>query len=339
VTSRREFLSRVTAVVGGGALSQVIACDPREYARKHGATLRLSIAAGNTGGVFYPYGGAIAAVITRHVPRVAATAEVTGGTVDNLQFIRQGTADLGFCTADMLDEAYRGTGVFEKVGKVPVRALANLYYSYLHVATLEETGIRSLSELRGKVASVGSPGSSTEVIAIRVMRAAGLDIDRDVRRQNLGISGAADALRDRKVDVLFWIGGLPTAAILELASTGGRRLVLLSTASVADAMGSTYTGGNGGPLYVPRTIPAGAYRGIDTAVETVGLSNILVADAAMSDDLAYEITRSLFDNHAELLAVHAEARQLTVESAVEGTPIDYHDGAIRYYRERGVWKI
>jgi TRAP transporter TAXI family solute receptor len=295
------------------------------------------VAAGNTGGVFYPYGGAIAAVITRHVPNVTATAEVTGGTADNMQFIRQGAADLGFATADMLDEAFRGIGFFEKIGRIPVRAIANLYYSYLHVATLAETGIRSLAELRGKVVSVGSPTSSTEVLALRVMRAAGLDVDRDVRRQNLTISGAADALRDNKVDALFWIGGIPTSAILDLANTPGRQLVLLSTADVVSGLADTYRDANDNALYVERTIAAGAYRGIDSALNVVGLANILVADAGMNDDLAYEITRSLFQHHDELVAVHPEARQLTPESAVAGAPIIYHDGAIRYYRERGVW--
>jgi TRAP transporter TAXI family solute receptor len=319
------------------ALAPLAGCDPREFARRHGATLRLSIAAGNTGGVFYPYAGAIAAVITRHVPNVAATAEVTGGTVDNLQFLRQGTADLAFATADMLDEGFRGSGPFEKSGRAPVRVLATLYYSYLQVATLSETGIQTLADLRGKVVVVGSPGSSTEVMALRVMQAAGLDTDRDIRKQNLSISGAADALRDRKADALFWIGGLPTAAILDLASTAGRQLVLVSTQEALATLAARYLDANGTPLYLPRTIPAGAYRGIEEPVSTVGLSNLLVADAGMSDDLAYDVTRALFDYHGELTAVHSEARQLTIESAVAGSPITYHDGAIRYYQERGVW--
>jgi hypothetical protein len=336
--TRREFLQRSAAILAAASLAPLSACDPREFARAHGATLRISIAAGNTGGVFYPYAGAIAAVITRHVPNVAATAEVTGGTVDNMQFIRQGTADLAFATADMLDEAFRGIGPFEKVGRIPVRVLATLYYSYLHVATLSETGVRSLSDLRGKVVSVGSPGSSTEVIALRVMQAAGLDAQRDVRLQNLTIQGAADALRDRKVDALFWIGGIPTAAILDLASTAGRQLVLIPTSDIAGNLSTSFTDANGSSLYIERTIPERAYRGIDSSVAAVGLSNLLVADAGMNDDLAYEITRSLFDHHDELTAVHAEARQLTPESAVSGSPIIFHDGAVRYYRERGVWK-
>ena len=332
--SRRQFLQRASTALTAALVAPAAACDPREYARAHGATLRLSIAAGNIGGVFYPYAGAIAAVITAHVPRVAATAEVTGGTIDNMQFLQHGTADLAFATADLLGEAVDGTGVFARLGRVPVRAIAVLYYSYLHVATLADTGIDSLDDLRGRVVSVGSAGSSTEVFALRLMRAAGLDPERDVRRQGLGIGPAADAVRDGKVDALFWIGGVPTAAILELASAAGRHLVLLPNAHLLGRMRDAHGDG----VYVERTIHAGAYRGINADVKVLGLSNLLVADARMSDELAYEVTRALFVHTDELAAVHSEARNLSLESAVEGSPIAFHDGARRFYTERGVWK-
>lgn len=334
MNSRRQFLQRASAAVTAALVAPTTACDPREYARAHGATLRLSIAAGNIGGVFYPYAGAIAAVITAHVPRVAATAEVTGGTIDNMQFLQHGTADLAFATADLLEEAVDGSGVFAKLGRVPVRAIAVLYYSYFHIATLAETGIASIDDLRGRVVSVGSAGSSTEIFALRLMRAAGMDTERDVRRQGLGIGPAADALRDRKVDALFWIGGVPTGAILELASAAGRRLVLLPNARLLPQMRAAHGDG----VYVERTIRAGAYKGIEADVPVLGLANLLVADARMSDELAYEVTQALFVHTDEIAAVHNEARHLRVESAVEGSPIAFHDGARRFYTERGVWK-
>jgi TRAP transporter TAXI family solute receptor len=333
VPTRRDFVRQTTTLVVGAAAAPLMACDPREFARSRGATLRLSVAAGNIGGVYYPYGGAIAAVITANVPNVAATAEVTGGTIDNLQFIRQGTADLGFTTADMLDEAYRGVGEFAKVGRVPVRALAMLYYSYLHVATLDNTGIASLADLRGKVVNTGSPGSSTEVIAMRVLRAAGVDPNRDVTRQGLGLQAAADAIRDGKIDALMFIGGVPMGAVMDLAATPRRRLVLLPSAATLPGLRQAH----GESIYVERTIPRGTYTGVDTEIGVVGLANVLVADARMHDNLAYELTRALFDHRDALVAVHAEARNLTAASSVQGSPIAYHDGAIRFYREAGVW--
>jgi hypothetical protein len=333
LATRRAFLRRVGAALGGIALAPT-ACDPREFARAHGATLQVSIATGNTGGVFYPYGGAMAAVITAHVAHVAATAEVTGGSIDNLQFIRQGTADLAFTTADVLDEAAQGTGMFATVGRVPVLALAVLYDSYLHVATLADTGVRSLADLRGRTVSTGSAGSATEVVALRVLRAAGLDPDRDVRRQGLGVGPAVDALRDGKIDALIWIGGVPTAAVLDLASTPGRRLALIPSAETLPALRMLY----GEAMYRERIIPRGAYRGVETDVAVVGLANLLVADARMSEALAYEVTRALFEHRDELVAVHPEARNLALASAVDGSPVGFHAGAVRYYTERGVWK-
>jgi TRAP transporter TAXI family solute receptor len=184
------------------------------------------------------------------------------------------------------------------------------------------------------VIGVGSPGSSTEILAFRVLRAAGLDPARDVRTQNLGVGPMAEALRDGKIDALIWIGGVPTAAILDLASTPGRSLVLVPCAEVLATMQRTH----GAAIYVPQTIAAGGYAGITTDVPVIGLANLLVADARMSDELAHEITRALFEHAPEIAAVHAEARHLRVESAVLGSPIAYHPGAVQYYTERDVWK-
>jgi TRAP transporter TAXI family solute receptor len=332
VPTRRDFLKRTATIAGSGLVAA--ACDPREYARRHGATLRISIAAGNVGGVYYPYGGAVAALITRYVPNVAATAEVTGGSIDNMQFIRQGTADLGFSTADMLSEAFTGTGEFAKTGRVPVRTLAVLYFNYVHVVTLESTGVRTLQDLRGKVVSVGSAGSATEIAALRILRAAGLDPTRDVTRQGLGVGAAGDALRDGKIDALFWSGGVPTGAILELAASPGHHMVLVPVASCVPALQREY----GASIYLAKTIGKGAYPGLTEDIGVVGMANMLGVDARMSDDLAYEITRAIFEHRDDLATVHAEAKNLSPESAVQGSGVDFHPGAIRYYAERGVWK-
>ena len=333
VTTRRDFVRQSATLIAAAATAPLTACDPREYARKHGATLRLSVAAGNIGGIYYPYGGAIAALITRYVPNVAATAEVTGGSIDNMQFIRQGTADLALSTADMFIEAFQGVGEFAKTGRIPVRTMAVLYHNYIHTVTLATSGITSLAALRGKVVSVGAAGSSTEVMSLRILRAAGLDTDRDVRTQGLGVSAAADALRDGKIDAMMWSGGLPTGAILELAATPGRKMVLLPSAQVVPALQRDF----GAMTYFEKTIPKSAYPGMEQDVGVVGMSNMLVVDARMNDDLAYEITRAIFEHRSDLLAVHTEARHLTPENAVKGSPVDYHPGAIRYYAERGVW--
>ena len=150
-----------------------------------------------------------------------ATAEVTAATVDNLKLIQQQKVDVGFALADTLDSALRGDGPFQRTGAVRARALAVLYPNYMHLATIAGTKIERLTDLRGRVVSTGSAGSGTEVIAFRMLRAAGLDPDRDIRRQALSVNAAVDAIKDGKIDAFFWSGGLPTASILDLASSIG----------------------------------------------------------------------------------------------------------------------
>ncbi len=307
--------------------------NPREYARKHGGTLRLSIATGNTGGVYYPYGGGLARVIGRSIPSVEATAEVTNASVDNLKLIQLGKADIAFALTDTLDDAARGRGPFAKA-PVRARALAVLYPNYTHVATIEGTRIERLADLRGRVVSTGSPGSGTEVIAFRLLRAAGLDPDRDIRKQSLSVNASVDALKDGKIDAFFWSGGLPTASLLDLAGTINVTAKLIPNDDALPALQSMYTPG----LYFRLVIPRGTYPGVASDIGVVGVANALVVDDTMSDDLAYELTKVLFEKQRDLAAIHPEARKLSLDRATQGSPVPFHPGAVRYYRERGAWR-
>lgn len=310
-----------------------LACDPREFARRHGARLRLSVATGPTGGVYYVYGGGVAKVISGHVPNVEATAEVTSASVDNLKLLRDGKVDLAFTLATTVADAAAGSGVFATFGRVPAAALAVLYTQYTHLVTLERTGIARLADVRGRVVALGGPGSGTEDIALRILRASGLDPARDIRAQGLGINAAVDALKDGKIDALFWSSGLPAGALLDLASTPGRAMSLVPNDEALDALQREHGAG----LYHRADIPAGAYPGLDHPVATVGTTTLLVVDRGMPEQLAYDITRALFDHRSELVAVHPEAENLTLRSAAAGAPIEYHPGAVRAYRELGAW--
>jgi hypothetical protein len=291
------------------------------------------VATGGTGGVYYPYGGGVAKVISENVSNVEVTAEVTGGSVDNLKLMRDARVDIAFTLADTLDDAYKGQGSFAQFGKVPARALAVLYTNYTHLATLEGRGIERVRDLRGRIVSTGSPGSGTETIAFRVIEAAGLDPHRDLRRQGLGVGPSVDALKDGKIDAFFWSGGLPTAAVLDLASSPGRKLKLLPNDDILPALQARY----GSSLYYQVTVPREAYSGLAQDVPVVGVSNLLVVDARMSEKLAYQITRALFQRKADLVAIHQEARNLNLESATVGSPVPFHPGAIEYYREQKAW--
>lgn len=325
---RRELLY----ALAGSALAGV-ACDPRELARRSGSTRRLSIAAGLTGGVYYAYGGGIAKVVSESLPGVEATAEATAGSVDNLKLLHQQKADLAFTLADTLDEALRGHGPFRELGAVPARALAVLYGNSTHLVTLADSGIRAPADLAGRVVSLGAPGSGTETVAVRILEAVGIDPATGVQRQALGVGDSVDALKDGKLDAFFWSAGVPTGALLDLASTPGRRMRLVPNAAALPELQRRY-----GTLYFETTIAKDAYPDMEQAVPVVGVANVLVVHESLEEELGYALTRTLFERQPELIAIHPEARNLSLAGAVAGSPAPFHPGAERFYRERGAWR-
>lgn len=298
-----------------------------------GGTRRLSIATGGTGGVFYPYGGGIARILSEKLPNADVTAEVTAASVDNLKFIKQGTSDIGFTMADIAADGLLGRDAFSDFGPVPVRALAVLYPSYTHLVTRADSGITTVADLRGKVVSTGSPGAGTTVLAERILKVAGLDPATDIRTHNLGVAQSVDALKDGKVDAFFWNGGIPTAAILDLVSSPGVTARILPLDPLLPALNRAYEGA----FYFRALIPKATY-GLPDDVPVVAVANLLVVSDSMSEALAYDITRILFEEQATLAGIHPQAKELAVERALQGASIPFHPGAIRYYRERGVWK-
>ena len=289
---------------------------------------RLSIGTGGTGGVYYPMGGGMAAILSKYVPGWEATAEVTGASVANLQLIGQGKQDIGFTMADAAWDAVSGLAKF-KDRKVEARTLMVLYPNKMHVVTTEASGIRQITDLKGKRISTGEPNSGTEVMSLRLLEAAG--VDKDVQRERLSVAEGVNAIKDRKIDALLWVGGLPTAAITDLATTPGITLKLLDPAQYADAMNRKW-----GPLYVKGTIPANTYKGQTADVGNLDVWNLLVADRKMSDEMAYTIVKTLMEKKDELVAVHREAKNITLEAQASGSPIPFHPGARKYFEERGV---
>ena len=291
-------------------------------------TTRLSIGTGGTGGVYYPMGGGMAAVLSKHVPGWEATAEVTGASVANLQLIGQGKQDFGFTMADSAWDATKGLGKF-KGREVDARTLMVLYPNKMHVVTVEGNGVNSVADLKGKRISTGEPNSGTEVMSLRLLEAAG--IVKDVERERLSVAEGVNAIKDRKIDGLIWVGGVPTAAITDLAATPGIKIKLLDHAQYAEAMNKKW-----GPLYVNGTIPSGSYQGQDKQVSNIDVWNLLVADKKMTDEMAYTIVKTLMEKKDELVAVHREAKNITLEAQAGSSPIPMHPGARKYWEERGV---
>src|SRR6059036_1473048 len=264
----------------------------------------LSIATGGTGGVYYPLGGGMAAVLSRYVSGMQATAEVTGGSVANLQLIGTGKPYLGMTMADATLDAYKGQDKF--TGKpVPVRTLMVMYPNRMHVVSIEGAGVAKMADLKGKRVSTGSGGSATEVMAFRVIEAAGLDKDKDMRRERLGVAESVNAIKDWKIDAFFWVGGLPTAAVTDLGATPGVKIKLIDHSDVVDKMNAKY-----GVLYVRDLIPARTYPGQDKDNPQSTVWNILVTNDKMTDDVAYNVAKIIFDHKAELVAVHSEAANI-----------------------------
>lgn len=311
----------LAAVVAAAVASVAVAQQPKQ----------LSIATGGTGGVYYPLGGGLANILGKAIPGLTATAEVTGGSVANLQLIGSGKADIAFSQVDAAWDAVNGLDKFAS-GKLQIRALGVLYANHMHVVSVDGSGVTKIEDLKGKRVSTGSPGSATEVFAFRVLEAAGLDKDKDVRRERLGATESVNALKDRKIDAFFWVGGLPTAAVTDLAATPGTKIKMIDIAQLSGKMAAKY-----GPLYSPTTIPKATYSGMDVDNQNVAVWNILAVNASMTDELAYQITKVLFEKRADLALVHAEGRSITPElqsSARAGVP--WHPGALKYFKEVGI---
>lgn len=290
------------------------------------ATQRLSIATGGTGGVYFVYGGGLAEQITRNLDGVEATAEVTSASVDNMLLIADEASDLAFTLADTAQDAVAGREGFDEA--VPAQALAQIYTNYTQVVTTADSGIESIDDLQGMRVSVGSPNSGTEVIALRIFEAAGMDADADIDRQQLDVDQSVQALRDGTIDAFFWSGGLPTGAITDLSTTD--QVVMIPTAEYVDDLQQTY-----GDVYTETDIPADSYDGLEQDVATVVVPNYLVVNESMDEELAYDLTSLLFERKDELVQVHPEAENLDPVTAQEVVGIELHPGAERYFEESG----
>src|SRR6266567_1063877 len=279
----------------------------------------IAIGTGGTGGVYYPLGGGLANLLSKHLPGYQATAEVTGGSVDNLKLIGSGQSEVAFTMADAALDAFKGEDKF-RGAKVSVRTLMVLYPNRMHVVTIEGTGIEKMSDLKGKRVSTGSPGSATEVMAFRVIEASGLDKDRDMKRERLGAAESVNAIKDKKIDAFFWVGGLPTAAVTDLGATPGVKLKLIDHADVVEKMNAKY-----GALYVRDVIPAKTYPGQEKDNPQSTVWNILVTNDKMTDDVAYNVTKIIFDHKAELVSVHSEAANIEYKYQVKAnSPVPWH---------------
>jgi len=318
---RRDFL-KLTSAVGGavllGGAGKVLAQSKK----------RISIATGGMGGVYFVIGGGIASILTKYAG-VEAAAEVTAASVDNCKLIAAKKSDLGLIMGDTGYDAFKGTGIF-KGRALPIRVLTVLYPNLTHLVTLEGKGISKVADLKGKRVSTGAPGSGTEVIALRVLEAAGINHEKDIKKDRLGASESAGALKDGKIDAYVWSGGVPTASVLDLAASPGVKISLIGHEDLIPKMTAKY-----GPIYYKSVIPKKVYTGMtqDTPVSTV--ANILVCHKDMDAQLAYNVMKGVFDHLKELAAIHKEALHINLKDGASAQSIPYHPGAQKFFKEKG----
>ncbi len=292
---------------------------------------QISIATGTTGGVYYPLGGALANYLTREIPGVSATAEVTPGSVANFQLLGANRAQLLFGQVDAAVDAIRGAGPFR--GRVvPARALAVLYTNRMQVVTVADRNIRTMADLKGKRISTGAPASATELFALRLIKAAGLDIATDFRgRERLSPAESTNAIRDGKIDAYFFVSGVPTSAITDLAATPGTQIVLVDHAQhlgpiVAEA----------GPVYFAETIPANVYPGQTTPNQQLSVANIIAMREDAEPALVTRVLEVMWRNREDWARVHSAARDFKLEgqkTAAAGIP--WHPAAEAFWRAQG----
>ncbi|MEO8632750.1 MAG: TAXI family TRAP transporter solute-binding subunit [Chloroflexota bacterium] len=288
----------------------------------------LNIVTGGTGGVYIVYGAGLADLLNKKL-KVAASPQSTTASVDNMKLIRDGKADLAFVLADTAYDAVNGKGSFATEAKADAKSLAVLYSNFTHVIVRDDSAIKTIADLKGKRVSMGAAGSGTEIIGNRTLEAYGLDPAKDIQRERLGVADSASGLKDNKIDAFFWSGGLPTAAVTDLAST--TKIRVLEQTDGIKKMADKY-----GPFYFNATIPKGTY-GLAADVTVSGVANLLVVNSKFDAAFAQAIVRTMFDSVSELGTIHAEGKNLKLETAVNGSPLDYHQGAIDFYKSKGVW--
>ncbi|GHE32919.1 C4-dicarboxylate ABC transporter substrate-binding protein [Streptosporangium violaceochromogenes] len=320
------IIRRVAVLLAAGALLLSGCGGDRSADRAKdpgGGGRRLSIATGNTTGVYYVLGGGLADQIGKHIPGYQATAEATGASVENIQRVVRGDSDIAFTLADSAADAVTGKGLF--ISPQPIRAVARLYDNFTQVIATTGSGVRTLADLKGKRVSTGSPNSGTEVIALRLLTAAGLDPDEDVVLQSLGLPESVQAIKDGDLDALVWSGGLPTPGVTDLMTSLKGEVTLIpldgALASLRDRYGQAYAAG---------TIPKDVYS-TPADVATITVPNLLVVNESMDPALAGGLARLLLEHRAELEKVHPVARSVTRDNAPRTGPVPLHEGARKYY--------
>ncbi len=291
------------------------------------ATEFVNVLTGGTSGVYYPLGVAMADIYAKNIPDSRTQVQSTKASVENLNLLQQGRGEIGFALGDSVKDAYEGNadvGFSKPLDKL--RAIAAIYPNYIQIAASADAGVTTATELAGKSVSVGAAKSGTEVNARKILGALGMTYDDLGKVEYLPFAESVELMKNRQLDATLQSSGLGSAALKDLSSTQDVSYVSIP-AEVADTLGAPYAAG---------VIPAGTYPGQDADIPTLAITNILVTSTDVSDELAYQMTKLLFENLDQLKAAHAAAGAIDIQNAIKNSPIPMHPGAEKYYKEQGL---
>ena len=289
----------------------------------------INILTGGTSGVYYPLGVAIGKIYSDKIPNVKTQVQATKASVENLILLQQGRGELAFTLGDSLKAAWEGdeeAGFKSKLDRL--RTIGAIYPNYIQIVATADSGIKTLADLKGKSLSVGAPKSGTELNSRAILAAAGMTYKNMGKVEYLPFAESVDLMKNRQLNAALQSAGLGVASLKDL-STSTEITVVSVPKAIVDKIG---------PPFVPATIPAHTYSGQDKDVPTAAVVNYLVTSSAVSDDLAYQMTRLIFESLPELVNAHAAGKEIKLDTAATGSPVPLHPGAIRYYREKGVMK-
>jgi len=289
----------------------------------------INILTGGTSGVYYPLGVAIGKIFSEKIPNVKTQVQATKASVENLVLLQRGSGELAFTLGDSLKAAWDGdeeAGFKNKLDKL--RTIGAIYPNYIQIVATAESGIKTLADLKGKSLSVGAPKSGTELNSRAILSAAGMTYKDLGKVEYLPFAESVDLMKNRQLNATLQSAGLGVASLKDLSTSSEINVVAVPKA-IVDKIG---------PPFVAATIPANTYTGQDKDVPTAAVVNYLVTSSVVSDDLAYQMTKLIFESLPELATAHAAGKEIKLDAAASGSPVPLHPGAIRYYKEKGLIK-
>jgi uncharacterized protein len=290
-------------------------------------TTFISIGTGGTGGIYYPYGGGVAEIWSKNVKGIKAVAEVTGASVENVKLAHKGETVIGEVMGDVAVAGYNGLSKF-KGKKHNILSMAIMYPNLLQVVALEKSGITNIEQVQGKNISTGSPGSGTNFMAEAVLNALEIPLT-SFKDSRLSFTESANALRDNTIQVGVWSVGPGTSSILDLSTTHDIKILPFTPEQAKKILAARST-------YASVDLAGGIYRGVDKAVSTIGVWNVMICQKSLDTDLVYRLAKALFENNAYLMKIHPSAAYTTPENTIKYSSIPLHPGTIKYLKEKGL---